>query len=309
MVPAMDRGSDPFLQTVWPPRLLLVPVDFSPPALEACAVAVRMASDWGARVILLHVLEPVAEDPDVVLHLDEFEAARREQGWERLRRLGERLGGGVEAVLGSGSASEAVMECSRERGVELVVMARRGWGAGKADWLGGLAERLAGSAPCPVWVRPSSDAGTDCPGRVMLGTDLSSHAAEGMPTALALAGAGEPLTVVHVREPMGLPGTQEYERHRVEIDALRREAETEAGAWAERHGQGRPVTVRVVEGTPYRALIRCAERMKAGMLVVTRHGGGGWWKGLIGSTAERVVRHAPCTVLVIPVRVEEDAPE
>jgi nucleotide-binding universal stress UspA family protein len=41
-----------------------------------------------------------------------------------------------------------------------------------------------------------------------------------------------------------------------------------------------------------------AKTVDPGLIVIATHGHTGWEHALIGSTAERVVRHAPCPVLV-----------
>jgi len=58
-------------------------------------------------------------------------------------------------------------------------------------------------------------------------------------------------------------------------------------------------------GTPYREIIDAAEQLKADLIVMGTHGRGGLARLVIGSTAERVVRHAPCPVLVVRTRSSE----
>jgi universal stress protein A len=52
-------------------------------------------------------------------------------------------------------------------------------------------------------------------------------------------------------------------------------------------------------GTPYHEITMEAKRLKAGLIVLTTHGRTGLSHILMGSTAERVVRHAPCPVLTV----------
>ena len=59
------------------------------------------------------------------------------------------------------------------------------------------------------------------------------------------------------------------------------------------------IRVRVVEGRGAEAIIDVAEDEVAGLIVLTTQGSGGLARWLIGSVAERVVRHAPCPVLTI----------
>jgi len=55
-------------------------------------------------------------------------------------------------------------------------------------------------------------------------------------------------------------------------------------------------------GIAFDTIVETARTMKADLIVTTTHGHTGLKRALLGSTAERVVRHAPCAVLIAPVR-------
>jgi universal stress protein A len=59
------------------------------------------------------------------------------------------------------------------------------------------------------------------------------------------------------------------------------------------------VTPLVVVGTPYERIVEIAESENADLIVIATHGYTGLKHFYMGSTAERVVRHAPCPVLVV----------
>ena len=52
-------------------------------------------------------------------------------------------------------------------------------------------------------------------------------------------------------------------------------------------------------GVPYQAIVEVARTMAVDLIVITTHGYPGLKRAFLGSTAERVVRHAPCGVLVL----------
>ena len=60
-----------------------------------------------------------------------------------------------------------------------------------------------------------------------------------------------------------------------------------------------PVAHRVVQGAAYTAIVEIASRAKAGLIVMGSRGRTGLSRLFIGSVAERVVRLAPCPVLVV----------
>jgi universal stress protein A len=62
---------------------------------------------------------------------------------------------------------------------------------------------------------------------------------------------------------------------------------------------GLPVTSEIRLGRAYDEIVTTARKIKADLIVIPTHGYTGLKHVLIGSTAEKVVRHAPCPVLVI----------
>ena len=74
------------------------------------------------------------------------------------------------------------------------------------------------------------------------------------------------------------------------------------GVRKERPDLSLEVRSEVSSGKPYREILRYTLRVAANILVVGTHGHTGFLHTLLGSVAERVVRHAPCTVVVAKPR-------
>jgi nucleotide-binding universal stress UspA family protein len=72
-----------------------------------------------------------------------------------------------------------------------------------------------------------------------------------------------------------------------------------------RPGRRAPETL-VTFGKPFQEIARAAKERKADLIILATHGYTGFKHIQLGSTAERVVRHAPCPVLV--VRRQETSP-
>ncbi len=59
----------------------------------------------------------------------------------------------------------------------------------------------------------------------------------------------------------------------------------------------------IVRGAqPYFEITEVAREMKSDLIVLTTHGYTGIKRVLLGGTAERIVRHAPCPVLTVRIR-------
>jgi universal stress protein A len=61
----------------------------------------------------------------------------------------------------------------------------------------------------------------------------------------------------------------------------------------------------VKRGKGYQEIVKTAKELKADMIVISTHGYTGLKHTIMGSTAERVVRHAPCPVLVLRAEAED----
>ena len=83
---------------------------------------------------------------------------------------------------------------------------------------------------------------------------------------------------------------QQYEQ-RV-LDHLRREVESLGS-------EGVPTKMLLRVGTPWREIVRAADELGATLIVMGSHGKRSLEELLLGSTVERVTRHAHCPVLVV----------
>lgn len=75
--------------------------------------------------------------------------------------------------------------------------------------------------------------------------------------------------------------------------------------------KGIQIDFRVLFGDPGRVICQFAEDQQANLIIVPSHGRSGFTRLLLGSVAERIVRHAHCPVLVLreAVMAEGHLPE
>lgn len=60
----------------------------------------------------------------------------------------------------------------------------------------------------------------------------------------------------------------------------------------------RPATFHIRAGRPFAQICQLASEIRAGLIVLSTHGRTGWERALMGSTTEKIIRHAQCPVLV-----------
>jgi nucleotide-binding universal stress UspA family protein len=138
-------------------KSILVPIDFSPPSRKALAAAVQFSRQFGARITLLNVVEPVAT-PDFVqsfplaMEMDAVVAQSRKE-MERVAK-----GAGIppkllnKVLVRSGRSYHEIAETARALKVDLIIIATHGYTGLKHALLGSTAERVVRHASCPVLV-------------------------------------------------------------------------------------------------------------------------------------------------------------
>jgi nucleotide-binding universal stress UspA family protein len=157
-------------------------------------------------------------------------------------------------------------------------------------------------------------AGTALPVRsILLPTDFSGCANYAVPYAATIARAtGASIVCVHVIEPVvpavGYTGLTEPLPLADVSDQLEDSAEKELPRLAEcEELAGLSVEEVIVHGDAAAEIVRVASEREVDLVVISSHGRAGLGRILFGSTAEAVVRHALCPVLVVKPPPDEES--
>jgi nucleotide-binding universal stress UspA family protein len=137
-------------------KSILVPIDFSETSKKALVYAVRMAEQFGAKIVLLNVVEPIAT-PDMAYHPLMLEPEKaRQVARERLDTVCRRarLSGRLfdKIVVRHGSPFTEITEAARTLKVDLIILTTHGYTGLKHVFMGSTAERVVRHAPCPVLI-------------------------------------------------------------------------------------------------------------------------------------------------------------
>ncbi|MDX6383086.1 MAG: hypothetical protein QOK48_659 [Blastocatellia bacterium] len=151
--------------------------------------------------------------------------------------------------------------------------------------------------------------------KILLPTDFSGCANYALPYAAAIARAtGATITCVHVVEPIvpavGYSGLAEPMPIADISDQLEDSAGRDLPQLAEcDEFAGLEIEEVIVHGDAAAEIVRVAAEREIDLIVVSSHGRTGLGRIIFGSTAEAVVRHASCPVLVVkpPPQEEEDS--
>lgn len=135
-------------------KTILVPIDFSETANKALVYAVRMADQFGSKIVLLNVVEPVAT-PDLEFHPLMLEtenvkklAKNRLEELCRQAKIPLRM---LDRVLVRyGSPYAEITSAAKTLKVDLIILTTHGYTGLKHVFMGSTAERVVRHAPCPV---------------------------------------------------------------------------------------------------------------------------------------------------------------
>ena len=137
---------------------------------------------------------------------------------------------------------------------------------------------------------------------ILVPTDFSEHAEQAFQWALEMAAAWNAKIVLFHAAPLfsHLAYSDVYLLNLPTIEQeVVAEAEKRLGELVAKKGKNAvTVETRTVLGAPVVEICQAAEREHADLIVMGSHGRTGLSHVLLGSVAERVIRHAPCPVLV-----------
>ncbi len=293
-------------------RRIVCATDFSPNARAAADVARAIARRLRATLVLVHVADPAHAFRE---RTEDFRRAMRSaqallrKETRRLRRGGAR----IEAVLLHGRwPGLAVGDFVARTRPLLVVVSSVSKTAFDRWTLGSVSEHIAQHAPVPTLVVRSPErllawAGQERPLRVVVAVDfsVSSDAALAFGRELRKVGACA-VTVVHIHWPpdsnhwapgQGLPLTTQPPRVR---KFLLRKLRRKVGEFAEGAAE---IRTEPNWGRPDAALVRLAAEADADVVVVGAHQRQGLKRLAHGSVSRGVLRHAPVSVICVPVPV------
>lgn len=289
------------------PRVV-VAVDLGEAGLEALRQARELAHAVEGTLAAVHVLPAFhdlsllfpARSLGVAADAAQEEAAARKTIEDHARAsLGLELG---TVFVERGAAYAEIVRRAAAWDAAWVVVGSHGRTGLSRAVLGSEAERVVRYAHCPVLVaRPARHSGV-----VLVATDLSAASLPAIEAgAVEATRRDAKLFVISVLEDKGagsttwlglvvaLPPLPPETLQKEVLEAAQttlEEAMTRSGAVGE---------ARIVTGSPAAEIVHAAETLGAELVVVGTHGRTGLARVGLGSVAERVIRHAPCSVLAV----------
>jgi nucleotide-binding universal stress UspA family protein len=301
-------------------KRILCPIDISTDANQALSYALALTKTYDAKLVICYCASP-AEVMGGTSYLSGGTARALEVSYAvsrgRAKDLFEasliKLLGVVafakldwEAFVIEGEdVGEAIIKAARDQNIDLIVMRSRRR-PHRAAVLGSTAESVSRTAPCPVLVTHSDEREwVDQPDdrvtlkRLLVAYDFSDYSEVALSYALSLAQQHQAeLHLLHVLPPGSVsepelawyPAGKDTAYHRA-ARRLQRAIPEEAHLWC-------VIKHAVSEGQPYREILNYADKHAIDLISLGAHGAGFGMRTLFGSNVDRVLRQAPCPVLV-----------
>jgi nucleotide-binding universal stress UspA family protein len=280
--------------------LILCPVDFSECSRNALRWAGELARHAGAPLAVLYAdrfLPPPHFTAGQIDSLLEELGKSRQAARDSLAALvGELVPAGIpaEILVEQDLAVPAIVRVARDRKAGLVVMGSHGHSGFERVMLGSVTENVLRLTDRPVLV-VKGETGAAVSTRpvvhsILCPVDLSEASRQALDLAARLAGDfGARLEVLNVVEKAGSDQSLQTARERLT-------------AWIPGELCDRCTLREAVRGgNAAEEIIAAAHESGSDLVVLATQHKTFWDATVLGSTAARIVRHAPCPVLAVPM--------
>lgn len=289
---------------------VLIPTDFSQGSKEALPYAIGIAREMGAALALVHVVPtpPPFDALRIGIVLEEkllAAEARKDLDKFRESEIPSDIAG--RNLVLQGNAWQEITRLASEEKFDLIVIATHGRTGLKHFWFGSIAENVVRHAPCPVLTVREQPIRVYLPGenpmrvkKILAPIDFSNLSLVTLERAVALAERFDArIDVIYVSEP---PAYTEFEYANLAMieSGLRDALEGRLAEVKERVPGLKDVLGNLLlrVGNPALEIVQAALVLNSDLITIATHGHTGLKRVAIGSTAEKVVRHAACPVLL-----------
>lgn len=288
---------------------IAVTTDFSELAAKAYPAAFEIAEKFDAELHLIHSAvslppfyyvhaEGIPTDIPQDVHLEELE----NQLEGETKHSAFRGRDVTPHLIYHGFPQRALSTFAKRNDIDLIIVATHGRTGVGHFLLGSYAEKLVRLSTKPVLVHRGSGAGVFATALVPF--DFSENAEAVFPLVRFLADEyGTRFTFVYVLEPIpytiSSPSSFALSSIRDAAFAAPDVAKKRFARLKKEQLKGVQAELVVCEGVPVTEVLNVAKEKKSDLILTATHGWTGFKHLALGSVAEKVVRHAPCSVLTV----------
>lgn len=285
-------------------KSILVAYDFSEYSKQAILQAFEMSKKFDAKISVIHVLNSEVADDYVIPLTQDY----KEQLKKNLEKDMGVYGGTHEISVADqdvfverGKPHLAIIECALKCHADLIIIGSHGRSALSMILLGSVAGKVLRYSPIPVLVTRGTNAHTFK--KVIVPLDDSGAAGEIIDSVKAFADIFNwEIQLFHAVDLTDFTlhmGYQDMLAQAIEKATIR------LGDLKKKHGiLLEPI---VVVGNPAHAIMDAVKNdTTIGLIAMSTHGRSGLDRFVMGSTAESVTHHLPCSLLVIHAKAHRE---
>jgi nucleotide-binding universal stress UspA family protein len=312
-------------------------IDFSDFTSYILSYGKSLATEFGSTLYLCHIVSGAVMISSLghsYFTYTELESDRIRYATDRLEELIEELDIECKIIVSSGHAADEINETARENNIDMVIAATHGGSGIKRFLIGSVTDRLIKILTCPLLVLHARENHLVSPveeriklTRILVGCDFSPDSRLAFDYALSLAQEFQTqLYLAHVIRSAEHTGLTISDHIKIqgndhtgwtrseyldlqenaanedvkEKNALSNRIEKQLSSMVPEESRNwcTPITIQL-EGQPYKELINFAEQEQVDMIVLGVHGYSLLEQFLVGSTTDRVISQASCSVLVV----------
>lgn len=293
---------------------IVVGIDFSAESEIAAEQAMDVARRTGAEIVLVHA-SPTVEIPELARDSgrsteETYKAyvavleKERSSVHERLSDLADRLSGQgplVSQILVEDFADSGVCKVAEELRAHLIAVGTHGRTGIRWLLMGSTAENIIRQSSIDVLVARRHHVSHGGYRRILVATDFTPLADRALDRAIDLAADGATIDVVHyfgMRAPGGVFGGSPYIPFELEEDVERAARQKGEALLASRRQDRLTMNFTGVLGEPGLNLVHRLEDGRYDLAALGSHGRRGAKRLVFGSVAIKVMKRAPCSVLI-----------
>ncbi|MBD9396672.1 universal stress protein [Pseudomonas sp. PDM11] len=260
---------------------ILIAHDLRSTADLALRRAAQLAQQHGARLSVLHVLDPTQSEQTHDHARQALDAS-----------ISQYAPPGSELQLRGGKPSEVVLQHLRENGHDLLVL---GGHLERHEFFSGTSlDRIARNCPVPLLLVAHPSSGPYQ--QALAAIDFSLCACSALAGAYGLLPESAELHAVHVFDPGKASGEQVDSQLQIQQALIAQLLEDEARLLPP---PGPTISHAVHQGGILRCLQEQLRARNSDLLVLGSHGRGALSQALLGSLAQHFLHKAPCDVFVV----------
>lgn len=291
-------------------KKIVVGIDFSDYSEVARLRALELAIAHGAEVIYVHALDdadyrPQKEWLQAGAKFEELLADGKFRSKERMNRLAEEDRSDVLEIHTEISELEpaaALIDAAERHEADLVVIGTHGRTGFERLTLARTAVRVVRNSPCSVLVARAAKTDVPYMSKILVPTDFSEPASAALKAACSLVAEGGRVDVGHYWiRPFYALGDDVIASKSVALDEDISRSVGTSGAklLLEHKDSGVDLHFFDVHDTVAKGVHDTLEATPYDMVIMGSHGRQGLERFFLGSSAEAVLRHANCSVMVV----------